>query len=230
MKKKISTFILAVTFLLSPIHQAKADLFGGDVAVLTQILANAIQQLAQLRSIMGTGQDTLSLIRDINRGINDSLNLMRTIGPGTDPGIYRDWERVQEAVRALERIYGVIVPSRDAQVQHDSDQSVAEAVALNNSIYKYTRDVDEIGESIKQMSRLVSPGGAQKLTAQSLGVMLTVMNQSLRAQATGLKIQAQSLAIENRKDKEQTRNALETSNALSIAMKQQDTSFQLPRF
>lgn len=209
---------------------ANADLFGGDVAVLTQILAQAIQQLYQLKQIFQEGQDSLELMREINRGINDSLNLARTVYPNLDPGIYREWDRIDRALNGVRQVYGAVTPSLDAPIQQDTDQNIAEAIALNNSIYKYTSDIDAIGESIKQTSHVVSPGGAQKLTAESLGVMLNVLNQTLRAQATGLKIQAQALAVQNHREKEATRQTLQTADTLSDSMKAQDVSFQLPRF
>jgi hypothetical protein len=128
--KKILALILVVPLLFTT--PARADMFGGDVAVLMQILANALQQLAQLRSILDTGKDNLELIRDINRGINDSLALIRTISPNTDPGLYKDWDKVQDSLQKLESVYGIVVDSQDATVQRDTDQSVAEAVTLNN--------------------------------------------------------------------------------------------------
>lgn len=227
MKKLIQLILSASLFLSSP---AKADLFGGDVVVLMQILTNAIQQLAQLKSLLDTGRDNLDLLKDINRGINDSLNLIRTISPNSDPGLYKDWEKVSDALTKLETIYGIAVDSRDMKVQRDTDQSVAEAVSLNNSIYKYTKQIDEIGELIKSQSHAVSPGGAAKLTAQSLGVMLNLQNEMLRTQGSGLKLQAQALAVQNRKDKEQTRQMLSVSDSLNNALSTNSPKFQLPRF
>jgi hypothetical protein len=208
---------------------ARADLFGGDVAVLTQILAQAIQQLSELRSIVGTGEDTLGLLRDIHRGINDSLNLLKTINP-SDPGTYADWLRAYDAVRKLKKIYGESVDSTEAGIQNDADESVAEAVALNNSIYHQAELTDEIGEQVKDFSHSASPDGAQKLTAQTLGVMIHILNSSVRAQATGLKLQAQTLAIQNRKDKEATKHLLGTSDGLGRAFANQKVGFELPRF
>lgn len=192
--KKLVSVLFTLQLALAP--QARADLFGGDVVVLAQILANAVQQLAQLKSILDNGKDNLSLIKDINRGINDSLNLIRTISPNSDPGLYKDWEKVSEALIKIESIYGIVIDSKDSRVQKDTDQSIAEAISLNNSIYKYTKVIDEIGELIKSQSHAVSPGGAAKLTAQSLGVMLNLQNEMLRTQATGLKLQAQALALD----------------------------------
>jgi len=221
--------VATVLYLVDP-TALRADMFGGDVVVLGQILANALQQLEQLRQIVGAGEDSLSLMRDINRGINDSLHLVQTISPNRDPGLYKGWLRAQDALAGLQQIYGAVVPSNNERVQRDTDQNVAEAVALNNSLYTYTRQIDDVGQEIESASHSTSPGGAQKLTAESLGVIIHVLNASLRAQATGLKLHAQELAIQNRKDKEETKFTLDASDNLSNSMKNQDTSFQLPRF
>jgi hypothetical protein len=220
---------LTAAILLTP-APARADLFGGDVAVLTQILAQAIMQLARLREIVGTAQSQFDLLREINRGINDALNLMKTVDPNTDPGIYRDWATVQDALGKLQSIYGDVAQSPEARVQKDMDQAVAEAVTFNNSYYKYTKNLDEIGELIKSQSRVASPGGAQKLTAQAMGLMIQVMNQNLRAQATDLKLKAQGLAVQNKKDKDSTKYLLQTSQDLSKTMKNEKVSFAIPRF
>lgn len=226
--KKVIAVIMAAVISISP--PAKADLFGGDVVVLAQILANAIKQLIELKNMVENGQDQLDLMRNINKGINDSLRLAQTINPNIDPGLYKDWQNVGDALQKLQTIYGIVTDSPDARVYRDTDQQVAEAVNLNNDIYKYTSNIDELGEAIKDYSHDVSPGGAQKLTAQTLGVMLQVMNQSLRTQATGLKLQAQTMAVQNKKEKDSTRQYLETANTLRVAMKKEKIQFVAPRF
>lgn len=228
MMRVVAILLLAGT-LIAP-TRARADLFGGDVVVLTQILAQAVMQLAKLKEMLGTAQGHLDLIKDINRGINDSLRLLKTIEPNLDPGIYKDWTTVQEALAHLQRIYGIAIDSPEAKIQKDTDQGVAEAIAFNNSYYKYTRELDAVGERIKSASHDVSPGGAQKLTAQALGLVIQVLNQNLRAQATSLKLQAQALALENKRDKAETRHFLEASQGLRQAMKNERVHFQVPRF
>lgn len=219
---------LILALLLCP--YLRADLFGGDVAMLTQILANAIQQLASLNDILKTGDDSLNLLRDIHRGINDSLELMRTIDPNWNPGIYKEWQSVETALGDIERIYGSIpVGTTEAKVQTDSDRSVAEAITLNNSIYEYSKQIDRLGEEIKSASHRVSPAGAEKLTAEALGVMLHVLNSSLRAQATSLKLQAQTMAVQNRRDKEETRHQVSTINAIKKEYGRK-AKFKIPRF
>lgn len=228
MKKVLASVLLFGGLTLT--SSARADFWGGDLVYLAQILENAIHQLLELKNIVETGQNQLELLRDINRGINDSLNLVRTVYPGLNPNLYRDWQNVDDALVKLRAIYGAVNESPNATIYRDTDQNVAEAVTLNNDVYKYTRDIDELGETVKSYSHQVSPGGAQKLTAETLGIMLQVMNQSLRTQATGLKLQAQSVAVANKKEKDSTAKYLETANTLRLAMKSEKLEFKAPRF
>lgn len=229
-KAKLCTFAAVVVALSSFPRTAYPDMWGGDDIILGQILANAIEQLSQLRSLLSTGSDTLGLLQDVNRGINDSLMLYQTVSPNTSPGLYGQWANANQALAQLQQIYGTPVPSPNSTVQKDADQSAAEAIAHGNASYAYTGQVDAIGEEIKSYSHDTSPGGAAKLTAESTGVMLNVMNESLRTQASSLKLQAQTLAIENRRDKEMTTHLLTSSNQLSSAMKSEPADFTIPRF
>lgn len=228
MKRAIVLSVIAFSLSFTP--TARADLFGGDVAVLTQILAQNIKQLIELQSILRNGKDNLDLLREINRGINDSLNLIRTISPYVNPGMYGELKKVEDVLRKFGVVYGTVVDSPDAAAQRSVDTAVAEAVTMNNTIYDYTAEIDRIGEDIKRFSHDVSPGGAAKLTAQSLGVMLHVMNQQLRAQGTLLKLQAQGLAQSNKREKDHTAEYLRSAGAISDAMKASDPKFDRPRF
>lgn len=228
MKKRILTIGMTAMLTFSPL--ARADLFGGDVAVLVQILAENIKQLYELQQIVSNGKDNLDLLREINRGINDSLNLIRTISPYVNPGMYGELKKVEDVLRKFGVVFGTVVDSPDALSQRSVDTAVAEAVAMNSSIYDYTAEIDKIGEQIKSYSHSVSPGGAAKLTAQSLGVMLHVMNHQLRAQGTQLKLQAQSIAQSNKKEKDHTAEYLRSATTISDAMQGSNPKFERPRF
>ena len=204
MKKKFISIVTTFSLLVSFPQPARCDMFGADIPILLEILANSLQQLIQLKAMLQNGTDTLDLIKDINRGINDSLYMAETLGLRVDPGIYRDLKTVDIAVKDLEKIYGIVVDSKNATVQRNTDQTVAEAISFNNELNEYTTRLDRIGEEIKQFSHSASPGGAAKLTAESIGVMIHVMNQQIRATGQGLKLQAQAVAVQNKKDKDQT--------------------------
>lgn len=221
--------MLALVLSLSA-PSAKSDIWGADVGVLLQILTQNIKQLIELQQILSNAKDNLALLREINRGINDSLNLIRTISPYVSPGMYGELKKVEDVLQKFGVVFGTVVNSPDALAQRSVDTAVAEAVTMNNAIHDYTIEIDKIGEQIKSYSHAVSPGGAAKLTAQSLGVMLHVMNQQLRAQGTLLKLQAQGLAQSNKKEKDHTAEYLRSANTISDAMKASNPKFERPRF
>lgn len=230
MKQKIVTAFTVFGLIFSYPTKGRCDMWGADIPILLEILAQAVQQLIQLKAMLQNTGDTLDLLRDINRGINDSLNLAETLGLRIDPGIYKDLRTVDQAVKSLESIYGVVVDSKLANVQRNTDQTIAEAISFNNDLNDYTSRLDQIGEQIKQYSHSVSPGGAAKLTAESLGVMIHVLNQQMRAQGQGLKLQAQAMAVANKKEKDQTDQYLREGQSLKMKMVSLKPEFKVMRF
>lgn len=226
--KYIGRALIVLQFIIAP--SVHGDIFGGDVAVLTQILANNIQQLSQLIKLLETGQRQVELMEDVKRELLQNIDRIRTMGRRVEPGQYGDWVTLEDAVRKLGKEYGSSVPSPNHEVETDTDQSVAEAITLNNELYDYTRQVDETGEEIKRLSQSVSPGGAQKVTAHAQGVLLHVLNQILRAQATMLKLQAQSMAVENRREKLLSQQAMASSVEMERELREKRELFKLPRF
>ena len=73
--KKIKMLLMSVVLCVGT--QSRADMFGGDIVVLTQILTQAIAQLQQLKMILKDGQDSLNLMRDVNAGIFDTLRVLK---------------------------------------------------------------------------------------------------------------------------------------------------------
>ncbi len=198
-KKKLVT--VAICFALINPKPAKADLFGGDVVVLTQILAQAIQQLIQLKQLFSTSQDTLSLWRDINRGIRDGLSVIQIINPRFNPGLYGSLETSEQVQRAIEDLYGAIPKTSEYKLQEAQDRSVSESIAMNGTLFQYADSVDEETKRIIAHSQAVNPQGAAKLTAQSIAVLIGVTTQVLRTNSMMLKMMGQNMALSNRKEK-----------------------------
>jgi hypothetical protein len=200
--KNLKTKLLAlvITFSIS-IPNARADFWGGDIPLLIQIVANTMQQLVQLKSILGNGKDTLNFVRDINRGIRDAMTIIRTQNTSLSPGVLSQLQNLDQVMGAVEQLYGIVPNTPEAPMQRTTDQSVAEAINMHNEAFKYAQQVDPEAERIKEYSKVVSPLGAGRLTAQSLGVLIHVMNQVLRTNAAMLKLQGEQLAMTNRKNK-----------------------------
>jgi hypothetical protein len=227
--KKLFLSLIFALFCIIP-KPAKADLWGADLPLLAEIVFNTLQQLLTMKEMLENGQEQLDLMKEINAGINDSLHMMETSFPNVDPGTFKNWSSSTVAIRELEKIYGKIIKSGNSEVESATDSSVAEAIALNNDLYKYTRDIDKIAEKIKVFSHDTSPGGAAKLTAQGVGVSLNLMSEQLRTQATSLKLQAQKLALDNKQDKEKSRETMDTARALSEGLRNSKPTFSLPSF
>lgn len=148
---------IIILFLLFPLS-ARADLFGGDVVVLAQILTQNVKQLLELQKILSNGKDNLELVQEINRGINDSLKLIRTISPYVNPGAYDKLKNIEDILKRFNIVFGKACGFSHALSQKSVDAAVAEAVMMNNSIYDYTAEIDKIGEDIKSYSHEVSLG------------------------------------------------------------------------
>ncbi len=199
MKKFGIAMVLCLTFAFP--KSAKADLWGGDVAVLVQILANAFQQLAQLREILSTGSDTLDLMKDINRGIQDGLSVIQMLNPKFNPGLYGNLDTADRVLLIINDLYGKIPATSAARLQQMQDQAASESIAMNGTLFQFADQADEESKRIIAHSQVVSPQGAAKLTAQSVAVLIGVTTQVLRTNSMMLKAMGQNMALSNRKEK-----------------------------
>ena len=59
--------VLSCALFLTP-YQSRADIWGADVGVLLQILAQTLEEVIKLQQILNNGRDTLSLLQDVNSG------------------------------------------------------------------------------------------------------------------------------------------------------------------
>lgn len=224
------TVILCFSFvtLFSP-RPARADLFGGDLVILGQILAQAIQTVLQLKYILENGQDTLNLLRDVNAGVRSGLDLIRIINPRFDPGVFGDLRDPREVLRAIEHIYGMIPQGASQELIQSQDQSVAEVISMNRNLFDYANEVDRERDRILFHAQVVNPQGAGKLQNQALAVLIGVTTQLLRTQSQMLKIMAQNMAYENRKEKMSTQNFQENYKGLSNSFNQLPSDVKLPK-
>lgn len=205
MRKMKRFFVIGMLSLTIAIpKQASAFSFGADVAVLAQILANAIQQLVQLKQILSTGSDTLGLMRDINRGIRDGITVLRIINPKFNPGIYGSLETADQVLRIIDDLYGKIPQTAELRLQQAQDQSASESIAMNGTLFRFADQADEESKRIFAHSQNVSPQGAAKLTAQSLAILIGVTTQVLRTNSMMLKAMGENMALQNRKEKLQS--------------------------
>lgn len=227
MKRYILAPVLAVAMMATP--PARADFWGGDLIYLAQILQTAIQQLTQLQNILGNGRDTLNLLRDINRGLRDALRLMRTANQTLNPGVLSDLDNLDQILFKVEELYGRIPNTPEGKMQVLTDRSVAEAINLHNEAFKYANRLDPEAERIKDYAHMVNPAGAAKVTVQSMGIMIHVLNQILRTNAAILKLQSEQLALQNRRGKLDSEQFKMQYEGVSEAFGRLQPTYSLPR-
>lgn len=234
LKNRCLSLVLSVTLIFGsvflPVKKARADLFGGDVVVLTQILFQTIQQLMQLKQMYDNARSQYEFIKNINGGIDQALGNLNSTFKHFDPKSYDDWYSVQQGLKKIEDLYGVAPESKDKKSQELGDMVISEALTLNQNIFERADHVSNIGERIKSRANQASPKGAQKVTAESMGVVVQLLNESLKAQGQQLKLSAQGLALKNREEKQETALFLNSAKELKKKMKEQKSSFKVPRF
>lgn len=221
----LSFLILASLYSRS----ARADLFGGDVAVLSQILLQTIKTVYELKNIVETGEDTLRLMRDINSGLRSGIFSINISNPNFRVGVYGNLKDKSSVLLALQSVYGRAPEGMDKELINSQDESVAEVISMNRNLYDYADQVDRERDKILYHAQQVSPQGAGKLQNQALGILIGVSTQLLRTQSQLLKIMAQNMAYETRKEKLATRNFQENYQGLSRGFQSLPRNSALPR-
>jgi len=190
------------------------------------LLVANIQEKGQL---LNNGRDTLNLLHDINSGMRSGLDVIRIINPKFNPGVYGDLKDPSNVLRALRDLYGQTPKSPDSELIEAQDQSVAEVISMNRNLYDYADQVDQERERILVHSEVVSPQGAAKLQNQSLAVLIGVMTQLLRSQSQMLKIMAQNMALQNRKEKITSQQFLDKFQGVSEGLGSLPQDVTLPQ-
>lgn len=226
LRRRIGIFLFVIVTAVTP--GARADLFGGDVAILAQILANAVQQLVQLRQILSNGLDTLTLMKDINRGIRDGLQIIRMIDPKFNPGLYGDLQSADRVLAIISDLYGKIPATNEARLQAAQDQAASESIAMNGTLFRFADQADDESRRIFAHSQVVNPQGAAKLTAQSIAVLIGVTTQVLRTNSMMLKMMGQNMALSNRKEKIQSEHFKTQYEDISGALGTMPKNLSLP--
>jgi hypothetical protein len=224
-KKGLLPLMAALLLTLSP--PAKADFWGGDIPILMQILAQAIQQVSQLQAILGTGKDSLNFMHDLNKGLRDAMTLQQTLNRTIKSGNW-NLNDVNDILRQMERLYGKIPRTAEAKMQSTHDMTVAESIQLHNDAFRYADDVDPEAERMKRYANVASPQGAAKASLQAQGVTIHVLNQLLRTNAALLKVQSEQLAMQNRKSKLQSEQFRDQYDELGRILRDSKGGFDLP--
>jgi hypothetical protein len=193
---------LFALILICIASQARADFWGGDDAILAQILVEDIQSFEQLRMILQTGSDQRDLLRALNDGIDNSIGLLGSL-PIKDEKVLSDLRNFKGAMGKVESLYGVAPLSPVQNVQVLEDQTVAESLKMADDFKEYSATQERNSDVIARDSREASTKGAVRMQAETSAEILRTLSQLLRLNTQMLKLQSEQVAVHNKTSKDE---------------------------
>lgn len=223
--------VLSLSF---PFQSARA--FWGDggagwaqIPYLVKILAENIKRYQQLRMVINQAQNHDQYFRLINQGLENSIGLVNSL-PIKDEEILADLRNFQNAVKTIEQVYGKIPQSEEAVLQLLHDQSVAESLKMVNVAKDYSKKQEENAQRISIQSRQASPKGAARMTAETNAQILHTLNQLLRVNGQMLKLQSETLAMNNKQGKDSVHSHKKVKTDMTSSLTGFRGDFSFPKF
>lgn len=192
-------------FVIAISGTAHADLFGGDVAVLMQILAENIRHYYQLKTMIDQGNDQINFLRVLNQGIDNSIGLLESL-PIKDEKILSDLKEFKNALQKVEGLYGKVPKSPEEALHVLHDQTVAESLRMATSFKEYSEVQEKNSQVLAAEARIASPKGAARMQAETSAEILRSLSQLIRLNTQLLKLQSEQLAMNNKSSKDGVAN------------------------
>ena len=213
MRKIIITFILG----LLP-FSAKADLFGGDLPLLAQIVTNTLYTMYEL-------QRQSDLMNDEMRGIKDRINRIKTISEVVQPSEWDKWKDPREAVNRLRMVYHTIPKEYRSEKYDQIENELAKAMNLVARVGPETATTFNSGKEMERRGADASPGVAQKLTASGVGTLIALESQSQVIQSHITSLLAQMLAEGNERETRSVVSRGSSFKSFSVNLSQKESQF-----
>jgi hypothetical protein len=218
--------IITVIF---PQMSAHADIWGADVGVLTQILAENIKQYYQLEEMVQQGHDASDYLRMINAGIDNSIGLLQSL-PIKDEKILAELRDFKKSTDKVQSLYGLVPKSPEQSMQTLHDDTVAESFRMATSFKEFSDTEEKNSEVIAIEARDASPKGAARMQAETSAQILKSLAQLIRLDTQILKMQSEQLAMNNKASKDQVSNFQKVNDDLGSGFLNFKPDMKLERF
>lgn len=184
-------YILSLALLFPCI--SKADLWGGDLPLLAQIVTNTLNTMMELKKQSDYMNDELA-------GIRDRIERIKTIADIVQPETWDQWKDPMEAMRRLRLIYHTM-PKEYRSAKYDAiDEELSKAMNLISRVSHGAQSTFLSGKELERRGADASPGVAQKLTASGVGTLVSMESQSLIIQSHVTSLLTQMLADANERE------------------------------
>ncbi len=186
---RITTLVLGAMLTLSTIKPAKADLWGADLPLLVEIVANTLNTLYELKS-------QSSMLRRELRGIDDKIHRLKSIQEIIAPNDLAGWKNPREAMRRLQRIYYTMPPEFRTEKSDEVERRISQAMSVAGVLTDTAKPAFDSGKQLEKNGLEVGPAVANKMTASGVGTLVALQSQNQVAQATIISLLSQMI-VEN---------------------------------
>ncbi len=181
-----------MAMLLHP-FQSRADLWGGDLPLLAEIVFNTLHTMMELEQQTNSMNDELA-------GIKDKINRIRSIAEVVQPSSWEKWKDPKEAINRLRMIYHTIPKEYRTEKYDEIENEIAKAMNLVSRVSPEMDTTFKSGKELERRGADASPGVAQKLSASGIGTLIAIESQSQVIQSHITSLLAQMLADGNEKE------------------------------
>lgn len=234
-KQKTLSMLLVVCIGSSAVIVPKRAyaLFGADAAAmipfLVKLIAQAVNQYNQLKTIYNNAKQQKEMIESINDGLQEAIGLLETFSI-EDEGIMNDLKSFKKALGKVQDLYGEIPEGKEELLLKLHDDTVAESIKIAAALKKYTEIQEDNSVKISRSANQSSPKGAARANVKTNAAILHTLNQLLKVNGQILKLQSENLALDTKKAKESNYHFNKVNKDLSKSFKSFHGTFKTPRF
>jgi hypothetical protein len=197
---------------------AKADFWGGDIPLLSQIVLNTLHTLYEM-------ERQTSMLKDQMDGIKERVVRIKTISELVQPSSWSEWKNPEDALRRLRAIYFTLPPEYRTEKSSQIEQELSRAMNSISRIGAEANSTFQSGKELEQKAASASPGVAQKLAASGIGSLVALEAQSQVLQSHIASLLAQMLAASNEREARALVSTGSSFTDLSNSLMQIDNSF-----
>lgn len=172
---------------------AKADLWGGDLPLLAQIVTNTLNTIMEL-------QRQRQLMEDEMAGIRDRIDRIRTIHDLVQTSQWDQWKNPEEAIRRLGVIYRTMPKEYRSEKADMIESELTNAMNLIARVKSESTTNYKSGKELETRALGSSPGVSQKLTASGVGTLISLESQTQVIQSHVVSLLTQMLAEGHEKE------------------------------
>lgn len=213
---KIKTFVFSLALIFQ--IQAKADLWGGDLPLLAQIVTNTLNTIMEL-------QKQRKLMEDEMAGINDRIIRIKTISDIVQPSEWDKWKDPKEAVIRLDKIYKTLPKEYKSEKSNLIESEISKAMNLVANVSTDSKSTFQSGKELEGRALNSSPGVSAKLTASGVGTLISQQAQSQVLQSHVVSLLTQILAEGHEKESRMVISKGSSFKTFSNELNQKESSF-----